>query len=97
MRLEQQDAAAIKRLLTNTLGQDTKVWLFGSRVDDDKRGGDIDLYVEAKQPCPLATKLQLMTQIQKLVDMRKVDLVIHAQGDMVKDIGRTAILEGVQL
>jgi len=97
MRLEHQHAVAIKQILTDVLGQDTKVWLFGSRIDDDKRGGDVDLYVETQQPCSLPIKLQLMSKIQRLLDMRKVDLIIHVQGEALKDIGRTAMLEGEQL
>ena len=46
MRLTEEQAAIIRRTVREILGDDARVWLFGSRMDDDKRGGDVDLYVE---------------------------------------------------
>lgn len=44
MRLYQKQVEVLKNKL-NSLSADAKLYLFGSRVDDDARGGDIDLLV----------------------------------------------------
>ncbi len=49
MRLSTDQIQAIRQAATAAFGQGTSVWLFGSRVDDAKKGGDIDLLV-----CPQA-------------------------------------------
>lgn len=41
MRLTDQQHATIRSIATETFGAGAGVWLFGSRVDDSKRGGDI--------------------------------------------------------
>ena len=46
MRLTTQQLRDIVRLTHEHVHQQAKVWLFGSRVDDNARGGDIDLYIE---------------------------------------------------
>ena len=45
MRLTPAQIDAIRQAATSAFGQGTSVWLFGSRVDDTKKGGDIDLLV----------------------------------------------------
>jgi hypothetical protein len=50
MRLSTDQIQAIRQAATAAFGQGTAVWLFGSRVDDAKKGGDIDLLI-----CPQAT------------------------------------------
>ena len=42
MRLQPDHIAAIKRVTTQVLGDDARVALFGSHVDDRACGGDID-------------------------------------------------------
>ena len=65
MRLNDKIREIIKADVANQLGPDAVVRLFGSRVNDTQRGGDIDLLVESKLPlehriqaeCKLAAKL----------------------------------------
>jgi predicted nucleotidyltransferase len=46
MRLTSFQQQTICNKARHYFGNMTQVWLFGSRVDDSKRGGDIDLYIE---------------------------------------------------
>jgi len=97
MRLSEEQCSAIKKVVQEALGMKAHVWLFGSRVDDGKRGGDIDLYVETEKACELRDKIQLMTKIQLAIGMRKVDLIINSAGSAHKAIYSTAKLEGMRL
>ncbi len=44
MRLSDFEIKSIKEVAKKNFGESVKITLFGSRVDDTKRGGDIDLY-----------------------------------------------------
>ena len=46
MRLSETERKAIKAALKKHFDATARVYLFGSRTDDQKRGGDIDLYIE---------------------------------------------------
>lgn len=46
MRLTEAQRQSIKSAVTSIIGEESRVWLFGSRADDTKRGGDIDLLIE---------------------------------------------------
>jgi hypothetical protein len=37
------------RASAETFGDTARIWLFGYRVDEHKRGGDIDLLIETKE------------------------------------------------
>jgi len=47
MRLSAAQIEAIKQETAHFFGAQAEVWLFGSRVDDTQRGGDVDLYVKS--------------------------------------------------
>ncbi|MEA1050586.1 nucleotidyltransferase domain-containing protein [Lamprobacter modestohalophilus] len=49
MRLSSDDIAQIRSLVQAHFGPSTGIWLFGSRLDDQARGGDIDLYLEPER------------------------------------------------
>ena len=48
MRLTRNEVALLKEKLAS-LSKEAKLYLFGSRVDDTQRGGDIDLLVVSKK------------------------------------------------
>jgi len=50
MRLDPASIATIKREVADTLGDDARLRLFGSRLDDTRKGGDVDLMVEVDPP-----------------------------------------------
>jgi len=47
MRLSEKEIDVLKQTLYH-LSSEAKLYLFGSRVDDSKRGGDIDLMIVSK-------------------------------------------------
>lgn len=52
--------------------------LFGSRVDDSKRGGDIDILVESDEPLDAGVrhKLEALSDMHIRLGDRKIDFVL---------------------
>lgn len=97
MRLHPEQVEIIRRAAQDAFGQDADVWLFGSRVDDSKRGGDIDLLIRPKVTAALLTrKVRFLGQLARQLGERKVDVVIEAPGDM-RPIVRVARETGIRL
>lgn len=72
------------------------IYLFGSRVDERQKGGDIDLYVETQDSGELfEKKLQLLNQIKTKIGDQKIDIVMSR--DKSRAIELQAIKEGVKL
>ncbi len=46
MRLDPKAIEIITSRTKSVIGEDIAIWLFGSRVDDQLKGGDIDLLIE---------------------------------------------------
>ena len=71
--------------------------MFGSRVDDSKRGGDIDLLIQTESPGEMLTrKLQFLGILEREMGERKIDVVIENPGDS-RPIVRMARETGVAL
>lgn len=78
MRIKKEEADFIKRKTKEFFGNEATVSLFGSRADDDKKGGDIDLYIETHLTEGLySRKINFLAAIQEVLGVRKIDVVIN--------------------
>lgn len=78
-------------------GDDCKVYLFGSRVDDRKNGGDIDIYVETTREVSFQTEIEFLIEIELKITTRHIDLVLQSPGKKNRKIFETAKNTGVLL
>ncbi|MDH7604646.1 MAG: nucleotidyltransferase domain-containing protein [Melioribacter sp.] len=78
MRLKKENIEIIKTLAKKYFGEDAKVYLFGSRIDDNKKGGDIDLYIETDvKDNIIEKKIKLIGELHKELGEQKIDIVIN--------------------
>lgn len=78
MRLTEKQIKIIKDLAYKFLGTDAKIYLFGSRTDDSKKGGDIDIYIETRiTENILEKKINMLVELEKKLGQRKIDIVIN--------------------
>jgi len=82
MRISPSEQQAIATAARETLWPGTRVSLFGSRVDDRARGGDIDLLVSpalAPEPADwVARRQRFVARLYRLLDERRIDVVLDA-------------------
>lgn len=99
MRLSSEQKCAIREEVANTFGPDAQVRLFGSRLDDAGRGGDVDLYVEAEgsPQALLERELDLYARLQKRLGERRIDIVVHGRGQPLRSVDRHARDTGMVL
>ena len=101
MRLTKPQTDTILQTVSRWAGTEATVYLFGSRLNDQAKGGDIDLFIEAKVPLSLLLraqiKMELETQLGLPVDI--ISKVLEAEPTAFQIIARShAIpLEGYSL
>lgn len=74
MRLAENEIAVIKQIIAE-LDPVARIYLFGSRTDDTKKGGDIDIIILSKN-LTLKDKLKIRYELKNILGNRKIDLII---------------------
>ncbi len=74
MRLKAFEIEAIKSNIKSFLPK-AQVYLFGSRVDDSKRGGDIDLLVHTKKIIEASLQRAIKEKILDQIGEQKLDII----------------------
>ena len=79
MRLSEQQIRVIKSAVRRHFGAQADVRLFGSRVDDHARGGDIDLYVDSRldnADAAVAAEVALWSELQRRLGEQRIDILV---------------------
>ena len=99
MRLTHEQRRVIRESAAEVFGRDAKVLLFGSRLDDEKKGGDIDLLVACAEPPdePGLAAARMSAKIQARIGERKIDVLLIWPGSRRSAAHSAALARGVQL
>ena len=99
MRLTPEQIQIIRRTVAEIAGPKARVRLFGSRLDDQSKGGDIDLLVEMPDPVENAAVLgaRLEARLERRLGGRKIDVVLAAPNIHRQSIHDLAEREGILL
>lgn len=99
MRLSDEQARLIVRTARELAGPQASVRLFGSRVRDELRGGDIDLLVECPRPVakPVWLAARITARLQRALGDRKIDVLVVDPQTPLEPVHRAALAEGIVL
>lgn len=100
MRLSAAQVETIKQEARHFFGVEAEVWLFGSRVDDTAKGGDVDLYVRSMSSDAdqlAAARFAFLARLKRRMGDRKIDLVLQREGGEVLLIHKLVRQQGVRL
>lgn len=99
MRLSSRSHRIIRETVAEIFGPNAQVLLFGSRLDDRARGGDIDLLVKLDRPDPesLRKELTLIARLQRRLGDQPIDVLLIEPGKQLSQIHAIALEKGVRL
>jgi len=92
MRLQKEEIELIKKVIKTYL-KDAKIYIFGSRLDDLKKGGDVDIFIITKEKISLKLEAKIKFLLEEEL-FKPVDLVFHK--DFNRKIEKEA-LKGVEI
>jgi len=80
MRLNDDEIRAIEQAAKEAFPPGTGIYLFGSRLDDQARGGDIDLLVEPQTAWParevVDRRTRFVAMLYRLLEEQRIDVLI---------------------
>ena len=79
MRLSPAQTSLILTCVRQQYGADAQVMLFGSRLDDSARGGDVDLWVDTARPPTLRQRALATLALEQALDL-PVDILAQQRG-----------------
>ena len=96
MRLTELQRTFICQTVSNVIGPDARIILFGSRLDDSARGGDLDLLVESDELPTLMQRSRIKLALESSLFM-PVDIVAIKRNAQPTAFQRIALATGAPL
>lgn len=98
MRLQPREIEAIRTAVREVFGATATIRVFGSRIRDDLKGGDVDLFVEVEPgQASIANEQRLRDRIAPAIDDLRTDIILHERGTALTPIEQIALRDGLLL
>ena len=99
MRLTDEEIEAIRECAKRRFGEACVVRLFGSRADDGRRGGDIDLHIVAQSAgmATLPNELAFRQELKDRIGEQKIDVIVRAPDYVRRAIDLIAVQSGTPI
>ncbi len=97
LRLTQKEINIIKSTAKEIFGENIKVYIFGSRTNPNKKGGDIDILIKTLNKVSVSQKLNFLAELELKGIERKVDLIVITPNTKLKEIHKEALKTGVEI
>ena len=96
MRLTPAQIHAITQTIAHLTKGTAEVFLFGSRLDDQARGGDVDILIETATPLALLDRARIKMELEALVNL-PIDIVSQVKNSTPTPFQRIARANAVRL
>jgi predicted nucleotidyltransferase len=99
MRLSDTQIRGLRQIVRELCSEETHLRVFGSRLDDHAKGGDLDLLCELPEPVenPALLAARLSAKASRLLGGRKVDVLLLAPNLKRLPIHELALKEGQRI
>jgi len=78
MRVSKEKLEFLKKIIESAI-DNVDIYIFGSRVESEKKGGDIDVLVLADKKISLIKKMQIKIKFWKKFGEQKIDIVSYTR------------------
>ncbi len=96
MRLSEEELKNIKEVIKR-YDTNSEIYIFGSRLDNSKKGGDIDIMVVSKV-INFEKILDIKAELYEKLGFRKIDLVVSkGYAEESQNFKKNIYLEGVRI
>jgi len=92
MRLAENERRTIVHCI-RTIDPQSEVWLFGSRTNDNLKGGDIDLLVISAE-LGFKDRIDILVQVKLAIGEQKIDLHLIKPEERDRDALAVSVLPG---
>ena len=95
MHLNKKDIQSIIQVAKEIYGESVEVYLFGSRTDNEKRGGDIDLLIRTtSEKKGVLARIRMVARLKQLLGEQKIDVIGDHEESLV---AKEALTTGIRL
>lgn len=95
MRIKTEQVSFLKQSIKNYLPE-ADVYLIGSRADDKRKGGDIDILVIGENPLTGQEKRNIKIAFYKKFGEQKIDIVSFKRDDP-SNFKELALADGIEI